>query len=395
MTGDGGACHAAYRRLVSRASARRDALPVVAVLTLFALLLLRDFSAWLRDEATRRDALRLYSAAPREELAHAGARLCLRGLGVPRDTLGDAAWAPLPPPAPPDAPLSEEGDGLLPGVVRGQFRRLPRVGARGLPPGALHYGMWNVDNFTGDFVMTKSKYGRRVPGARLALPRPVRECAAATPEAAAKLPAVCDAAAARAGRAQGYAPVGEVTHTLLAAVPDRDPLRLFPRFASCALVGPHAARGAPGAGAAIDAAAAVFRVAGPDGRVVPQPEALAGRHTHVLVLGPDASAAAVAGGTLREEEGLHEAQRAAPLRLHVVTSAAALNATLRWQQQNPFSNAAVVDADLHQLALDLHGALSCTWHACLSHLTLLHAQAGAPLPRRSLRSSSRRRGAST
>jgi hypothetical protein len=355
----------------------------------------------------RRDALQLYADAPREQArryttlphdapaaaalaslltrcptvtqtARGATRLCLHGLGVARDTLGAAGWAAVPPDDAFAAPLAEslEGEGLLPGVTRGQFRRLPRVGARGFGPTALRYNVFKVGNFSGDFVMSRAKYSRRIPGAPLVLPRPMAACGgggASSPPP----PRACDATAARAGRAQGYAPFGGVSHELLAALPDRDTLRMGPKWPTCALVGGHAARGAPGAGAAIDAADAVIRVAPPPLRKrrgaaaggaaplpSPPPPELAGRRTTVRVLGPAAADAVSSGGTDRRQEGLHSAHKPA-VQLRLVTSGGALNATLRWQHANPFADVAVADPDFHQLALDAHGASRAVSHGLL------------------------------
>jgi len=143
--------------------------------------------------------------------------------------------------------------------------------------------------------------------------------------------------------------MGAVSHELLAALPDRDTLRLYPRWRTCALVGPHTERGAHAGGRAIDAADAVIRVAPPAG-------AHAGQRTTVLVLSPAASAAAVAAGaTDRRREGLQRQEMRAAVQLHLVTSPAALNATLRWQRANPRAAVAIADPELHQLALDSHG----------------------------------------
>jgi hypothetical protein len=305
----------------------------------------------------------------RAQTARAATRLCLHGLGVARDTLGAAGWAELPGDGALAAPLPEtlEGEGLLPGLTRGQFRRLPRVGARGFGPTALRYNVFKVGNFSGDFTMSRAKYAWRIPGAPLVLPRPMAACGGGGARAAdAPLPGACDATATRAGRAQGYAPFGGISHELLAALPDRDTLRLGPKWPTCALVGGHAARGAPGAGAAIDAADAVIRVAPPPPRkrntaaaaaaaAPPPPPELAGRRTTVRVLGPAAADAVSSGGTDRQQEGLHSVHKPA-VQLRIITSGSALNATLRWQHANPFADVAVADPDFHQLALDAHGA---------------------------------------
>ena len=317
---------------------------------------------WRRDGARHAALLQLYTdAASAQHGSVPLSALCLRGVGVPRDVLGEAASSPVPLHAQPLAVSVRDAP------ETGQFRRLPRVGARGYGPSLLHYNVF-ASGFDGDFVMSRGKYMRRVPFSRVHVPRPMPGCASPDAQTAAALPEPCDREAALAGRpGQGYVEVGTVTQAFLAALPERDTLNNGAQWRTCAVVG-GGGGGDASAGSVIDAADTVIRMG------LPPPsargdQATLGRRTNVRILGP-ADVAASASGTERGEEAWQRAGTvgAQPYTiLHVLISETALNATLRWQQANPLADVALADGDFMQLALDRHAgrAPSTAFYALL------------------------------
>jgi hypothetical protein len=275
--------------------------------------------------------------------------LCLEGLGVERDAAGPLSYAEVPA----GGGLSQEQESRDADELRkGQFERMPRIGARGFGPSVLRHDIF-VDGFSGDFAMSKGKYMRRVPGSHILFPRPMPGCWAASAADASRLPPACDRNASLiAGHGQGYVSVGRTTAQLLAQLPDRDVLRAGAPWRTCAL---QVAPPGDGGERLASSADALIRVGLP---------LRGGERATVRVLGAadvarlvrEPGAEPLPGATHRAlyRTRLGQVGMVRSILLLLAQSEVALNGSLAWQRSNPGAGVAFADADLLQHTLDAH-----------------------------------------